>query len=428
MLAKLKHSNISLSAILASIFSIWVIIDIKTPPKLAVESILFITWLLTYFFENKMQIFNMLKNKEIIFLLLFIAYMIISSLPVDDINTAAKRGYAMLMIMSPIMFYSCYSKNIKSLYLIAAVSLTAFIFCTVNSIFLYSNDKNIPVILLKEMYYYGPIAVGNTLALAGSLGIFITFLISLLFGRFFYTAATRLFSIIIIFLSLICLYYTRSAIYLLIAFGGLFVGFTTAGFNIESDKKFAKKIMLLLMLFLSLILILFYSETIGNILIEISKPQTSKLLNRVNSLGQLLRGDPQNTDNFDAFDRLFRISSSFKTFLKSPIFGINFKTGSNFYNQAQFGIGSHSQWLDQLGRYGIIGSLPYFSLYYLLFKKISSYNKIPISYAWFIIMLFIGFVNPIDHASFYFTSFLIIPTIYLFLSNRYIQKQGDTEC
>lgn len=85
--------------------------------------------------------------------------------------------------------------------------------------------------------------------------------------------------------------------------------------------------------------------------------------------------------------------NSFNSFLENPLFGV----GGTYYD-APYIIGAHSQWIDDLGRYGLFGFLPLLLLLWNFFSASKDYLKSDIlkrafSYTFFLFIL-LGFVNP----------------------------------
>lgn len=67
--------------------------------------------------------------------------------------------------------------------------------------------------------------------------------------------------------------------------------------------------------------------------------------------------------------RVGLIEQSWFAFLSNPIFGIGYQFGNVFSASKTASIGNHSEIMDLLARYGIVGAAPVFALYYRAFKK-----------------------------------------------------------
>lgn len=108
----------------------------------------------------------------------------------------------------------------------------------------------------------------------------------------------------------------------------------------------------------------------------------------------------------DVYERTSRYDKSYQTFLQSPIFGSNSR---------QHTLGGHSLWLDFLGRYGLVGTLP------ILFILLSIYNRVKIVVPYqfnsiyfllFITNLVILFFNPFADVDSFIWLFVFIPLLF----------------
>lgn len=103
--------------------------------------------------------------------------------------------------------------------------------------------------------------------------------------------------------------------------------------------------------------------------------------------------------------------NSVKSFLSSPLIGVG-----GYYHNSNI-IGSHSQFIDDLGRYGIIGSIPIFTfMFYILRKVKRRLIKTKNSFLFSSLLFFIlGFLNPVQSYGIMFSVFFILPMICRFL-------------
>jgi hypothetical protein len=105
--------------------------------------------------------------------------------------------------------------------------------------------------------------------------------------------------------------------------------------------------------------------------------------------------------------RLMALSNSWNTFLENPFSGV----GGIYYSDLN-AIGAHSQWLDDLGRYGLIGAVPslLFISFYIkfLYKKFHKEPYFGVYLFSIFIVFLLGWINPI-------TSAPTIATVFFFL-------------
>ena len=107
----------------------------------------------------------------------------------------------------------------------------------------------------------------------------------------------------------------------------------------------------------------------------------------------LRRGDVAGTD---LMGRVDRVGTSINTFKKNIAFGVPFSA----YNTTSTGliVGGHSEWPDDLARYGIFGCVLFIYLIYNGIKKIINWDNgklIDLKTAFILVIAAYGFANPI---------------------------------
>lgn len=139
--------------------------------------------------------------------------------------------------------------------------------------------------------------------------------------------------------------------------------------------------------------------------------------NKLSSIVGILEG---NSDIESASIRTLLMEISMKSFLSNPILG------SGAYYHDHNIIGNHSQFIDDLGRYGLFGSLPIFIfMFYSLMnirRRLPS-TKVRNSFMFCsLLFLVLGFLNPIQSYGIIFAVFLVLP-----LLSRYLQENCTKE-
>ena len=155
-------------------------------------------------------------------------------------------------------------------------------------------------------------------------------------------------------------------------------------------------------------LIILFKSIIVDVIIDISNYIDNPLYySRIISLTNFIEGH-QTVGSLS--ERLTSIKISFNTFLENPLFGKGMVYQANTYES---GIGMHSQLIDDLGRYGLLGFTYFLILIYLYFlnnKIISRKNS------GFLIVILCGmftlaFINPFINQNIGVLIFMIIPII-----------------
>ncbi len=91
----------------------------------------------------------------------------------------------------------------------------------------------------------------------------------------------------------------------------------------------------------------------------------------VERLNALIVGDTSST----YLSRTGLAKISFHTFLSHPVFGIGYvKADFSKIDYVTTGIGHHSEFIDHLGRYGLVGGIVYIIIWYNYFKTFNSYS------------------------------------------------------
>lgn len=161
--------------------------------------------------------------------------------------------------------------------------------------------------------------------------------------------------------------------------------------NLKANNR--TKIVTIFIILLSVVLISQLSE-IGIRLIKISEQVNNPTYaQRIKEIGLYMYS---NDETYHVGKRISVVLISLETFMKYPLFGVGYKVG-NHYALLYGLVGHHSQLLDCLAQYGIIGSIPLFGVYFNSFKtmfKATNLNiRVPILFAFFVMFLFNPFIS-----------------------------------
>lgn len=131
----------------------------------------------------------------------------------------------------------------------------------------------------------------------------------------------------------------------------------------------------------------------------------------------------QNLDEFSSVGNRWQgLILSFNTFIKNPFTGVG-----AFYDLDHIsrGVGGHSQWLDDLARYGILGVLPFWLFLFSVYKQsMMFYNtfNLKVNRIFWLYILMLGFINPIFGNQLNITMFILIPFLPS-ISNNYKKQE-----
>lgn len=178
-----------------------------------------------------------------------------------------------------------------------------------------------------------------------------------------------------------------------------------------------------LMFFLTLVIVLLMSPIIVEISIFILtyiKNTSPSIMTQI-KMESLINVLNRNEDLSSTSVRFNLYLMSLKSFLSSPIYGIG-----GYYQNCGVNIGCHSQILDDLGRYGLFGAVPFLLFISLYFNKIKvKLKSIRIKNTMFYtILLFflLAFVNPVFTYGISFAVFFVLPIYCKYLQERFQDK------
>lgn len=143
------------------------------------------------------------------------------------------------------------------------------------------------------------------------------------------------------------------------------------------------------------IFFLIHTESIGMWMMQTSLKIDNELISeRFAEVGRFLYAD---NESYHIESRLYTLQVSWQTFLSHPVIGIGYKYGNTYDLLYQNGVGVHSELLDALAKYGIIGSIPYLYFFYHQIRSLvdkSLYRiTIPVVVAFLIMFTFNPFLS-----------------------------------
>jgi len=144
----------------------------------------------------------------------------------------------------------------------------------------------------------------------------------------------------------------------------------------------------------------------------------SRMFERIFSAGNLLA---YGIDNYEASYSLNRFLIPFdtvKTFLESPFFGVAYKHGNMIGGIRGAGVGNHCEFIDAFANFGLIGGIPFVTMYWVQIKEIIKRHISQPSFAWIINIVLLGLFNPLRYFHFNFVLFFFIPAVALLYERK----------
>ena len=369
--------------------------------------ILLLIWIIIMIFSFKKQ--EIVVHKwflGIIVLLLF--YFIDLFLRDSNISEFIKLG---IMFWFPAVVYYLYylnndSKSIVTLYYFSIVCIIITLIPTL--IELINNISSI-----REMAYYASLNLEEQLIKSSyNVGNFafiygLVFVSLMFYNRVKYRSKYRIVFILLTILSIICVLRASFTIALILLLIEMII------YKSKLSKNVIKNIIIALIIFIVLInlstILYSLSNVISNDKIKERIIEFSTFLNSGNMSGDLQ-------------ERVKLYNLSFSTFLSHPLFGIG-----GYYYVPSIPIGYHSQFIDDIARYGIlfgINLILLFVNYFAFIKEKLCFDKYSIALVDSIkyTLLILLVVNPLFECQWLsFTIFLMLPC---YLSMRHYKTSN----
>ncbi|MBS4007461.1 MAG: hypothetical protein KGZ45_03425 [Clostridium sp.] len=181
-------------------------------------------------------------------------------------------------------------------------------------------------------------------------------------------------------------------------------GLTLMFLNIKRTKS----MLLTIVIFIALVLLMspFLYDTF-NYLGDLTEHNALSM--RFYELAHMVRyGTAEGTVTSEARVQLYLLSLS--TFFENPILGVG---GFYGFGTSIFGIGGHSAFLDELAKYGILGTgflfVALFSNAFYVYKKLRSNKQKAIYYSAMIPFFVLGLINTLLFIPIFFAAYFVVP-------------------
>lgn len=376
-----------------------------------ISGLLFLSWLAFIFVFTNHKC-NKIFNKKYLLLFVVLIYHFLTGLMVTPLLKQTIYTAELFLFFSPLIIYD-YFKQIKSKKIFSLLTYSIIITLSIYSFrtIFYLIDHPLAARSMISTEMDDDVTIGGGFALAYSLAIIVPCLFYILtrqkklfskFNKTIIIACIILFSITV-FASLFFI-----AILLMI-FGCLF------SLLIRENKKvfsvFSK------VLIISALFYLLIGPIIGNFLIDSVYFSNPVIQQRSYEIGYTLSGRGS-SETEDLSARFNVYEESLKTFLRNPILGVGIKAGNNYNDLYAAGIGGHSDFLDYLGKFGLMGCIPLFYFLFQCYKENANSNLVNLAWLIFIIS---AILNPIMS----FTEFLVLTLLIPLINN--LQFNSETE-
>lgn len=369
---------------------------------------LFAVWLgLAAFFERYF-IWTFIKKAR--WLLCFSAIVFISSVGLSELwNSQTYNALYLPMIYALGVFYQNEKYNVHKEFILKYFLLEG-IAISVRSIFILKVDPSYSRILatgtdISEKY--------SMVIYFSTVYAFVALAVFLLNLKNYYSKDYAFLIVIFLITSIIAIYMANFATAVFLG-----VAFVILSLLAKGQRRFVVSLAILIAAFF------LFKPYIGKLFLWISNLDVSEhLRNRAHSIASLLLG--VNGERISLDGRISYIKSAWKVFTESPILGVYGRTDKMIaYNNM---LHDHNVWIDMLGNFGIVRSLPFILFIITWYKDTVKDKKQAYRYAVFCAGMFFvvcGFFNPINKMGVQLAVFAIIPMADVFVSPLNAKKES----
>lgn len=351
------------------------------------------------------------RTKELMLVVWFILYYVITSFFDLDVGYFATYASYNLLVFFPVIMCLILERSQNIGFMrscIKAALVLWFAIAVYTAVFYLINPQAARLAASHQEFEDATIMGGYQFAYGSSLlGVY---LFSLLFDKRITSRKTKFWLLIGVAVLALATYLTESALTTFsLILGVVIVLIFDRGR--ETKKTSASRIVMIVVL-LGLVIAAYFAaaSNASEIATWLDKRSNVLFFRRI---GELFDATFLDVETGHYNKRVGLIEMSWNTFLKNPVFGVGYQFGNVFSGSRASGIGNHSEIMDLLARYGIVGAAPVFSLYYLAFKRIKG-SHVGVLAAFALMM----FCNPFMSFHSHLILFVLIPVMEILLANK----------
>lgn len=404
----ISYNKHFLTSIIASIFLVYGIGVSNSPYAKVILIILAIFWLGLVFWSEKKDGFNLIKifsSPSVIFFCIFLLFFLIGVLAGNNLVLGLKYFGTYALYLMIFLMYEYYSKLEEGIYLkfILKCCFWGFMLFAVIAMVFYTFHPGAARVLAREPDYYGIIIIGGGYQLA--------YLASILICYLMLNPDKK--NILLCIALEILLIKTQSTITILISLIGAFASLLSVFLRRFSRRN---KIIIVVLGLLIVMVLFMLRDKIGDMLVAVSGEGNTSITERVQEVGNLLKGENVNDQRMIAA-RVVVYKESLNVIKKSPIFGEMFSCGviPGFGSS-----GGHSDILDAISQWGVIFGGIYLAIFISGIAKVKKMLNDGWSYV--IVMILLLLLNPTIGFSLCVGAFFMVPAMQQSVINK---KKGN---
>ncbi|MEG1886654.1 MAG: O-antigen ligase family protein [Oscillospiraceae bacterium] len=391
---------------------------------------LFIIWFMIAFITDMNAFQKMVMTKTVLYYAAFLLFFLLTLMINTSTRDILKYVGANVILFSPIFIFLYYYRLEDNRYLkiITVAGLIAWGYFLMTAIRFYIQNEGAARELASDSTKFDDIAIGGGYGLAYASCILAVYLLDLILRNKFAKPIYKVLIAIAIVLLSVVVFETQSTITIIFLVSGLALdALLRIALPYKDNKKISLNSIIGMMLILALFIVVFCNlKNFGQIILDFSGGKSDIVSKRLYEVGSLLKyGTADNGSSGDLTGRIQLILTSFETFSDNFFFGIGYKYNYDFTEMFRVGVGSHSEWIDSLAKYGIMGGIPFLAAI-ISSVKLERKNSC-VSFAYVLTTFFLGFFNPFITFQSTIALFLIIPGITAIYNDWKYDPVGNTK-
>jgi O-antigen ligase len=282
------------------------------------------------------------------------------------------------------------------------------LFFNFKSLIFYSEISDAARILAADSNALGNISIGGGYSLAYANTLISIFVFDVILNRNIKSKTIKLILFLFLLISIYVVLKTKSTLTIIwLSFGLILTFFSKRAKNKVRRKSSSP----LVFIITTIILIFVFHKNIGYFLIDNFR-DNDVISMRLSELGRSLSSGIEASEYSEY--RLSRYITSISSFFDSILIGNGYKYGYIYKDSLPY-MGGHSEWLDALANYGLIGIIPLFLFFYNSLKNNPLITNKRISTSIIIVFILLGTFNPLISFHSMLVVLLIVPTFSNFI-------------
>lgn len=416
---RIANNKIGLSAIVFIIYSLYYISGYSGPMHNYIIVALFLIWNFIAAIEDIRAYNYAVGSKVFLWLFLFLLYYFFSSFIIADLVYTLEYVIIYFCLYGTAIQYRYYyfRNSQKEIRTIIYMLIMGFVIFSLSAISFYTINPSAARILAADYYAFDSIAIGGGYSIAFGASILSVYFFEMILRRKNLERKYFLAFVFLFVLFEILLIKTESTTTLIANIFGILMGIIVKMYN-SGKGRIENKILISAVIIITFLVVVLNINEIGKFIVDITANGTDNvLIRRFNRIGQKMQYQGVGAGYTNYVDERFgTISKSWNTFLQNPVFGVGYKCGNIFSRLEEFGVGTHSEFVDVLAQYGFVG---FFFWIMFISSAIKYQNNSFKCNGWKATLLIMLIFNPFRSFHGYVAAFFLIPIMVYMIEGEF---------